>query len=189
MKYFFALMAGALFLTGVAQAQVEPSAQENLELHQRWDNPQWLHDRAKAAASGTACQERWDILWSWAKKGNLQARNGLLATLSPWTPFTRTPLAPDDDSQTVWVRVLLAIHQLGYREDAAIDLEKTVLDHIGTWKHKGVARFEACYRKNPSPDCTAIAVEEGMVPAFDVFAKQVDARIAAGAKPVCRGER
>ena len=178
-------------LTGTAQANPSPAEiarMEALEPQQRWDSPQWQRERALIVDTRSACQARWDMLWRWAKRGNLEARHLLLESESGALPlFTRTPLSADNANDQLWLRVFLAIHQLGYvgSSAASADTARQALDHIGTWKHKGTAAFTACYNTSPDTDCTAIAIEQGMVPTFKAYADQIDARIAAGAQPVC----
>lgn len=184
------IVATAAMAETTASLPADVAAMQALEPHQRWDSPQWLRERATILDTAGNCQARWNLLWNWAKRGNLEARHLLLENESGTRAlFTRTPLTPDTENDRLWLRVLLAIHQLGYvgRSEASADTARRSLDYIGTWKQQGVSAFSACYTSSPDADCTAIAVSQGMVPSFASYAASVDARIQAGAVPVCTG--
>ena len=100
--------------------------------------------------------------------------------------FAYTPLTLSYLDSGGHLLEILAIHQLGYKDDSEADFEKSVLEGLKSRSNEQNARFIACYETNPSPACTTIAIEDGMVPTFEAFAAGIDEAIDKGAKPFCR---
>ena len=173
-----------------APTATEMAAMEGLQPHQRWDDPAWLKEREKITSSKFSCQERWDTLWTWAKRGNLQARAGLFAYEAGMihVHFFR-PHFKEDKKAGRHAGVFLAIHQLGYKDDSSRQADEWptgyYMEAVKKWKHPAAPKVFACYKENPSPKCTEIAIKEGVVQEFAAFAKYLDGKISEGAKPYC----
>lgn len=150
-----------------------------------WDDPKWVEESNRVINSpvDTGCQERWDVLWAWAKKGNLQARNAL-AGLAMWGAL----IPPTGRENVARYVLILGVHSLGYHDDypGTEAQNKELIEWIKQSKNFSKKEaFLTCITKEASQTCTQIAVDAEFVPSFDDFAKVIDQAIAKGNKPAC----
>jgi hypothetical protein len=158
------------------------------------NNPEWLADKARLeklsndSSSEHACQVAWDILWPWAKRGNLEAR----LTLSHAVMFGGWIL-PNSTADVLSIMrdfIILSVHGTGYKEKKD---EHT--DEISDQAYSALSRifdrtaddFLLCIKKSRTQECAHTAAEDRLVPPFDEYAEQIDFALAHGKKVRCLG--
>ena len=129
------------------------------------------------------CQGTWDILWSWSKRGNLEARAGLLLTMA--MADREMPGRSGDSISRMRDATVLAVHSLGVSGAEG----ETVTSFLKGLEQYGSAtareKFFACASEAPSQDCARIAVDEKLVPPFEHYVAEVDLFLAQGQKSTC----
>jgi hypothetical protein len=139
------------------------------------------------------CQTKFDILWTFSKAGNYEARYGLMFYLWGFmhTDFNYMP-GHDDIITHERDRFIIAVHTVGMpiSGDAILNSylsmalnSKILFDGDDVKKKKN--EFWNCYLEKQSKECVEQAVKNNLVPSFDVYAAEIDGLIAAGYKPVC----
>lgn len=145
----------------------------------------WVADREKLARiSDENCQEAWDILWPWAKKGNLEARLKLLG-LVQWGIVTVPGHA---DSASRWRDMsILTIHSSGYEGNIKnVAPEDPRLTTFVSADFQIIYRdFLECYQKGDSIQCAEKAVKNKRVPSFSDYAEEIDGLVARGHRAYC----
>lgn len=196
MKIKYVLAAVLILLAGgVGAALVEetaaPPVQNSSPAPQ---DPQWEADMKRLGELGASqkdCDERWNILWPRAKKGNLEARLVLFMQLMPGPHQTGLfpPGSTKDMLSAIRDGTIVAIHSVGNKYE---EMDRLLygfyyeLPRIFFGFSREFEEFAQCAKEKRSQDCIKIAVDAHLVPTFEVFAEQIDALVAQGKKPTCR---
>jgi hypothetical protein len=187
MKATFLSILSLLFLSGCdmqnrAPQHVTSPPTLDFSIDRFGNDPAFIRDMhlAPSLTGDDACQKTWDIYWEWAKKGSLLARNGLLFSLTMGD--MKRPGATDDAVSRLRDYAILGVYSLGYPE--MLDLQKASLAALEPVKPS--RKFFDCVENNPSQHCAQIAQDDGMVPAFETYAAEIDHIIAQGKTPTCR---
>jgi hypothetical protein len=155
------------------------------QLHASENDPLWLEDRVKLEEltssqhiSEENCQAVWNILWSWAKKGNMEARSGILGVMYAFG--LEFPGRSGDTVSRMRDAVILGVHSVGSEPDEFVDNFIS-----GIRGYPGSDKFLECIHTNRSQECVNILVENRVVPSFEDFASEVDMLMASGKKVSC----
>lgn len=174
------MLAFAAALSAVAPAWAQDKAADETPI----STASWENDYKKIMSGDMPCPQRWDVLWHWSKAGNVRARGQLLYELA-WGGTYRPAYAHDPLSRFRDMAIL-SIYSF---DDKEADLEKLVkqgVDHLRAFQRSDDKRFFACIDAHGYKEqCAAMAIEDALVPSFEDYAKEVDAAIAAGQRPVC----
>lgn len=189
MKNFFAafVLSGFLFATASCFAASE--------------DPAWLAEKERfknVITNENRCYETWNVLWPWAKKGNLEARAMLFVAITPFMHIgaVAVPGNNGDSITTMRDSLIMAVHSEGYKGG---DSERAFMNALNEFRqsiYKGFAlnsyssgrEFLECVQKKKQ-GCSTIAVTEGLVPSFEDYAREKDALMQQGMKGLCRLER
>lgn len=135
------------------------------------------------------CNKIYSILWYWSKKGNLDARFYLLASIAtpPDSGSLVLPTVSQDNMALKRYVSTIAVNQIGSKAekvDAEIIryVDSLIIDVSGL---EPSSQFGLCLKKRRSAKCTEIALENGIVPSFDKFSEEIDTLYAAGYYPFC----
>lgn len=171
----------------------------------RWqeDRDVWFSLNKQEMSVREDCDRRWDILWRHAKQGNLEARAMMSMQFAPQLPLLPQIVPPGrtgDEISLLRDATIMAIHaddfqfDDGDRNDVFAQHKKTL---YGTFLDRGTfsgGAYLACLKApdNTAADCRKRAsayVGEGfktkLVPAFEDYAREIDAAVSAGMKPHC----
>lgn len=139
--------------------------------------------------SGFCSEELWEVLWSEAKAGDLEARAILFFFMIPPPHIPR--LTPPGSTGDLVSRkrdiAIMAVHSQAYDgpfERGYRDLAYDQFVSAGFDYPPGTSDFMKCVKAS-GDNCADIAVKAGLVPSFEDFAKQIDAMAAAGMKSTC----
>lgn len=159
-----------------------------------WEKDKAYIEKLNRSEDLSKCDLYYNILWGWAKKGNLNARNTLFMQLisHPWQSDNFfLPTATWDVMTKNYYLNTLAVHQIGSDEEK----NKEYIDFFGgniidfqikdSYGLKPDSDFGKCMSKERSQKCVEEAVKDGLIPSFDRFARQIDALYAAGFMPIC----
>jgi hypothetical protein len=168
------------------------------------DDSEWLADKARLEklrsenlTNEELCQKTWDILWSWSKKGNLEARAWLFFLLLPpgsHADVLHMPGRSGDYLTKIRDGLILAAHSSGVEYENKRYNER----HYGITysffsempvKNIGGDTFLKCIALSQSKDCAQIAVDKKLVPSFENYAAEIDALLTQGMKPSCSFHR
>lgn len=153
----------------------------------------WLAVKERFGNLGNAgrCDEQWDVLWPWAKKGKGEARALLLFIMvpPPDMPHVFAPGNTGDFVSRMRDAEIMAIHSYDYKPNEKVhEAYEDVVYQLGV--NAGFAdsiegrEFLACV-KSKSKSCADIAVKGKLVPSFEDYARQVDALINQGFESTC----
>jgi hypothetical protein len=156
------------------------SMSESACAQSKWDLP--ALQQAVEAANSRNCRLQWYILWPLAKQGNAEARYLL------WAGMTDSLRPPGPTSQAIRKRQLLTFsiyatmaargpsppmgdpNHKWARTDIPIVINELSLGAKGT-------RVAACYKaRSAYSTCLKLALTLGIVPTFEDFAEELDAR-------------
>lgn len=162
--------------------------------HAKEEKPSWVEDKAhlEELISENKCTEYWDVLWPWAKKGNLEARAWLFILMAP--PPKITPIfAPGNSGDLITkIRniVIMAAHSHDYQGDLSLwpgykNTTNELYKMVGFNKSVKGKQFLECTKDNKAKDCTEIAVKSKLVPSFEKYAEQMDMFIEDGMRSKC----
>lgn len=131
------------------------------------------------------CQAAWNLLWPWARKGNLEARALLLMDA-----YTNGRIMPGRNRDWITVSrdmMILAVHSAGVEGET---YNKILDEQYKTEFAKSVFSKGSdlnCFVQSRSQDCTKTAVAHHVVPSFKQYADEIDLLIKAGKRSVCLG--
>jgi hypothetical protein len=154
------------------------------------DDPEWMADkkRAEALFETDNCDDYWQIVWPWVKKGNMDAR-ALLWTRT--VPMIHMPIVRPPASENVisYLRHLFIITMYNsgngiLLEEDGETLEQYVYSFIPFVVDSSVP-FAECINDTPSPKCMEIAVEEKIIPSFEDYAAEIDVLMKNGYLGTC----
>lgn len=154
------------------------------------DDGKWASDKSRleALVNEGRCEEYWNLLWPWAKKGNYEARYYLSSLLIsfPYGDRICSPGSHCDLVSTFYDSVVFAIHSSGYKKDKAFNnFADSLYEMFGFSRSVGGQKFLDCLKQKSPRDCAAVAVSENVVPSFEEYAYRIDSLIAKGAKSTC----
>ncbi|MCC7305011.1 MAG: hypothetical protein IT558_01995 [Alphaproteobacteria bacterium] len=183
-KIFFIALVIVLLNAGITKADNSFTTQSQ--------DPEWL--AAKKSLENLVqeekCSEYWNILWPWAKKGNLEARALLLISLAP-PPDMNIIYAPGSSGDYISKLrdiTIMSVHSHGYKEKWFEDYKNLISDlyvQVGFDEISAGKDFLKCVKDTPSANCIDIAVKEKLVPSFEEYASQIDALMKEGMKSTC----
>lgn len=208
MKQALFILLLLILFTGCSHAADDVSPlQRQKKPYPASEDSTWLTDRARLdkllsenITDEEDCRIRWNILWPWAKKGNLEARailSMLTFTAWPLTPQIFLPGRSGDQLSSMRDAAILSIHSIGVRFDdnnqqARYDSQsKTIYNEFLPNVAFG-SIFQACLKEKPGEYCTRLAssyagdpIRWKLIPTFKDYAAEIDALLAQGMKPHC----
>ncbi len=142
--------------------------------------------KAKALAqilyNRETCDKMWDILWPWAKKGNVEARSMLAKNIllaGMWPPGSTSDMLSYIRHATIF-----AIHGLANHEVAGKKLLPFADRIQGAELFSVILIYDACIdQKKTSEVCTNEMIQSGFIPDFESYSREIDAAVMAGLKP------
>lgn len=196
--YSFAL-AAAIFVSALLILLPSPSiADENQDWTEAY--AQWQKDSAKKVQTDAEkCQAMWDFFWPWAKRGNIQARAAFYVFMTlPRRYRLNFPTSSSDFASLMRDAMIFQVHSAGIQYDETADedirseysgMAEFYEKQISFWDGLNGGSYLACIKKANSRDtaqmCAKTAVQEGLVPSFEDYAKEIDFLIAQGLRPLC----
>lgn len=198
------------FAFGSALALADDQARKHTPLSPettRLDEQKWAAAKEQFESLWSAeiadkerCYRAWDILWSWSKKGNLQARALLFMLVYPrWSelPQMFLPGRSGDEVSGRRDALILGIHSMGVQyqgnNEPAFSNEysrENLLNTLLVGWPKGDS-FLSCLKTEPTEFCVRYATSSGavieapLVPTFDNYAREIEALVAQGSQPHC----
>lgn len=151
-----ALVAGAT----VACAQVPDD----------WDRSK---TQAAAAVESGDCARAWNLIWPWARRGQVEARAILAggAVANGLTP----PGGSGDAVSQFRHALILSVHGAAGGDAKTMEMLRAVV-RPELVSHMGGRALKRCLDAgNPPHRCVADAVEAGFVPDFESYADEIDA--------------
>lgn len=148
--------------------------------------PAWVDAKSHLQALDKEdCSGVWDLLWPWAKKGNLEARVLLFNAMinDGVTPPGRVDY---DFKKYTHDALAMALYSYGYDGTAADDFYRkaeVMWSVYGKWPD--LTPFRLCVVEAKSSTCVAHAVSAGFIPSFDEYAKEID-QAAQTHQSLCR---
>ena len=157
----------------------------------------WESDKKKIEnmSGESACEDRWNIIWKWAKKGNLEARYYMFVLMVPLPDMSSLCVPSYDKDSASYRRDLLiwAAYSLDFvpgdeMGDEYIKIRDSYREDTKMWigdlgkESEKVQNLIKCIESKKN-NCTEVAVEYGFVPSFKDYAKQVDALLNVGFLP------
>ena len=142
------------------------------------------------------CDEIFDILWGWSKKGNLEARFRILLAIGfmegPYLilPIDRKALEAQGDldnntrSELERQKFLMAAYSVGpgFTDEENSWINVVISDEPG---FEPSSEFGSCMKKGRSQKCLDIVVKSGKIPSWEEFVAEKDALLRKGKKPTC----
>lgn len=186
------IIALLIFFVG---ASVAEENKEWADAYVQWEKATNKKDRTDIEK----CQDTWNFFWPWAKRGNLEARAFFYVFMTMPHHYRHDfPALPSDFASLMREAMIFQVHSAGVQYDETVDdgIRNTYSEmssfyekQIAFWDGLNGGTYMACIKKTRSREvaqvCTEIAVQEGLVPSFDSYAKEVDALIAQGLRPLC----
>lgn len=157
------------------------------------ENDDWSNDKIKLeelVAQGK-CDEYWPLLWPWAKKGELEARDILFtaSAVQLHSPEIYPPGRYGDSISHMRDILILMIHSMPQtsiseeNNEARRYLETSFIAELKNTPR--AKRFLQCWENDGSQKCSVIAVEDRLIPSWDSYASEIDALIDKGFKSIC----
>ncbi len=137
------------------------------------------------------CQAAWDYLWPDAKAGNSDKQFILLLKLFSMghEMVITMPGHQGDLSSRMRDISIVGVHSTRSRFWRMSDVKFQNMYYeviASTWSElPDGKRFRNCLAMMPKQNCADQIVKENFVPSFNVYAKEIDALIAAGFNPHC----
>lgn len=141
-----------------------------------------------------ACQATFDLVWSWAKKGDLEARADMSDMLYPSWPGLPQMFMPgrsQDKLSSNRDAIILRIHSLGVHfadeNDRRRYEQNSQVIYAPIEGTAAGSRFWMCLESKKAEECRieAAAKEYKLVPTFEEYAAEIDFLIEHGYKPAC----
>ncbi|WP_421724794.1 hypothetical protein [Bauldia sp.] len=166
------VVAAALLLFAfsvfVAEAEDQP---------QTWEEASALWERLLDEGD---CASAWDLAWSWAKAGSAQARTDLASAIALFG--YNPPGDPGDRYSTLRHALILVVytdfHDEKLNKEQYVSLLNYIVDEkIGDENEFSPTQiFRSCvFDKDNMKECQSYAINIGLVPEFEYYARQVDA--------------
>lgn len=129
------------------------------------------------------CDIIWDTVWSWAKKGNLEAR-GMLAVEF----FMNGRRMPGHYDWTTAYRdtVILSVYATGSTDDMFIATKDSFYLTFPKYDLPYKELF-SCLKTHNDDRCIKLAIEKKVIPSFSDYAQEIDDQIAKGKRSICLG--
>jgi hypothetical protein len=138
-------------------------------------NDNWMDvkNQASSAINAGDCSKAWELVWPWAKRGNLEAR-AILAT--GMLAAGLTPPGGRDDAITRYRdSVILAVHGAAGGNAAATEMCLALIQEEPV-SAMGGNQLSNCLKTGSNPQtCVDSAINSGFVPAFADYAREIDA--------------
>lgn len=154
---------------------------------------EWAEDKSilEKVANEGRCEEYWNILWPWAKRGNKEAMDSLFLLLMPPPHMDRicSPGNSCDLVSSLRDAVVFAVHTSDHQKDEVyVGVANHLYETFGFRQTERGRNFIECLDKKSSRNCAAVAVYERLVPSFEEYASHIDALIAQGWKSTCENK-
>lgn len=157
------------------------------------NDPAWTADktRLEKLVSEEKCDQYWNLLWPWAKKDNIEARQTLflISAVQLHMPEVYPPGRSGDLVTHLRDILILAIHGLPEKNSpdfAFVDYIKIADSFIPHYPTASNAEnFLKCWKEQQTQDCTKIAVRDGFIPSWSSYTTEIDALIDKGMKSTC----
>lgn len=159
-----------------------------------WDEDKALVVKAQTADSlnENECVDTWNILWTWSKRGNLEARAMLFQNLLP-LPGGHLMLMPghtEDYISRIRDMFIVSTHSAGVdlkdERDNNFHYNRLAMFYQDLPLSKmGGSKVLKCLKDNRSSTCADMAVQSSLIPSFHTYALEIDALLAQGMKPQC----
>ncbi|MDD3021623.1 MAG: hypothetical protein PHX61_11705 [Alphaproteobacteria bacterium] len=132
------------------------------------------------------CQLMWDTLWTWSKKGELEARASLFMLTFPSASDVSVLFMPGSGDELSRRRnsIALAIYSTGTHQKYFQKISNMAFQMYLNDGFEG-SSFLKCLKEQSREVC-AQGAQGGLVPTFDVYAAEIDALIEQGMKPKCK---
>lgn len=146
-------------------------------------NDDWAGAKKQASSAIDArdCSKAWNLVWPWAKRGNMEARailaTGMLAAgLTP-------PGGRADAISRYRDSVILAVYGAAGGDTAATELCLALIQN-NLVSDMGGKRLAHCLKAGTAPQtCVDNAVNNGFVPDFESYSREIDAVASAPGAP------
>lgn len=136
------------------------------------------------------CQQSWNILWPWAKKGNLEARAELLGD---YYAYKRSMPGHGDWISIKRDLIVLLIHSAGYnykdnrRYEGSRMMPFEILKELLDSDYPSAKEFSVCRSDSLTTACADQVIKLGLVPSFEDYAAEIDFQISRGKVSRCGG--
>lgn len=147
------------------------------------------------------CQETWDILWSWSKRGNLEARATLFMLVYAERPGFPQMFMPGRAGDEVSIRrdaVILGTNSIGVqyadpvRQGVYFERSNELYNSFFKGWSKGDG-FLQCLVESSGEHCSHVAKEFSgepvdktkLIPSFQEYSQEIDALLRQGMMPTC----
>jgi hypothetical protein len=165
------------------------------------EDAEWSEDKIKLEklTSEGKCDEYWDVLWPWAKQGNLEARRLLfiISAVQLHMPEVYPPGRSGDLISHVRDIIILGLHSLPNQNSGTItDQDKIFIETLTEFityyasafqlnSASKAEKFMECWSKEKTQKCTKLAVDNGFIPSWESYSAEIDALIDKGMKSTC----
>ncbi len=126
------------------------------------------------------CDELWDEIWPWFKRGEAEVIEGLMMGSAGWGDIA-PPLA-EDEIQARNERFSMDVYRILAR---AGKLDQSTFKENPITSLNAADDYLACIQRNPEEVCAENAMEAGSVLPFNNFIRLIESRIEGGRKPIC----
>ena len=146
-------------------------------------NNDWIEAKKQASLAIDAgeCTKAWELVWPWAKRGNVEAR-AILAT--GMLAAGLTPPGGRNDAITRYRdSIILAVHGAADGDAAATEMSLGLVQNALV-SDMGGTQIAACFKAGTGPQtCVDSAIKNGFIPDFANYAREIDAVASAPGAP------
>ena len=146
-------------------------------------NSDWIEAKQQASLAIDAgeCSKAWELVWPWAKRGNVEAR-AILAT-GMLAAGLSLPGGRNDAITRYRDSLILAVHGAAGGDAAAKEMSLGLVQN-SLVSDMGGAQFTACLKADTAPQtCVDSAIKNGFIPDFANYAREIDAVASAPGSP------
>ena len=137
--------------------------------------------QASLAIDAGECSKAWELVWPWAKRGNVEAR-AILAT-GMLAAGLSLPGGRNDAITRYRDSLILAVHGAAGGDAAAKEMSLGLVQN-SLVSDMGGAQFTACLKADAAPQtCVDSAIKNGFIPDFANYAREIDAVASAPGSP------
>lgn len=150
-----------------------------------WENDKLTLEKL-APSTPEGCNQIFNILWDWSKKGNLAAKRSLLMYMTMFEgPYMTLPAPTRDDLSRHRHYVILALHSIDTDlNDEGLNYLRDIYLMFGP-RIKPSGELDECIKTTKSKECVVRATKSNEIPSFEMFSKEIDLAIDAGYKAMC----
>ena len=176
--------------TGITSNGFAQATQDSIE--HEWDTAKREWDAATRGrdplSTQEGCQEAWDFVWSWAKRGSASARSSIAAMII--YGYMAPPGLTQDvvtNRRHIWI---LLLHGIADNDEHSGNTLRQIVDSLGL-SVSSRAIYDDCIAATDRRPCVQSLVDKRIMPDFATYARELELSAAApGARPVfCPRER